>query len=175
MPVIYLALGSNLGNRKANLRAAIGAMTRLAKVIDASSLYETAPVGPEQPSFLNAVVSIESGLRPDALLRFLKGIEEEIGRRPGGKANGPRPIDIDILLYGDEVIEARGLTVPHPRMTERSFVLVPLAEIAPGLRHPAIGQTVAELAAAVDGGGVVVAEPRGWDGVAGHPRDPVRI
>jgi 2-amino-4-hydroxy-6-hydroxymethyldihydropteridine diphosphokinase len=175
MPVVYLALGSNLGNRKANLVSAIGAMTRLAKVTEASSLYETVPVGPEQPSFLNAVVSIETGLRPDALLRFLKGIEEEVGRRPGGQRNGPRPIDIDILLYGDEVVDSPGLAIPHPGLPQRPFVLVPLAEIAPGLRHPVIDQTVAELAVAAGDEGVTMAEPRGWDGIAGRPTDPVRI
>lgn len=175
MVLVYLALGSNLGNREANLRMAVRAMTRLARVIDSSSLYETAPVGPPQPSFYNAAVSIETGLQPLALLRFLKGIEEEIGRRPGGETNGPRPIDIDILLYGEEIIEQPTLTVPHPRMTERPFVLVPLSEIAGDVHHPVLDQSVAELAAAVGYAGVTKVADRGWDGVAGLPQDRVRI
>ena len=175
MAVVYLALGSNLGNREANLRMAIRAMTRLARVIDASSLYETAPVGPPQPPFYNAVVSTETGLRGLALLRFLKGIEEEIGRRPGGEPKGPRAIDIDILLYGDEIIEESTLTVPHPLMAERPFVLVPLAEIAAAVHHPVLGQTIAGLVASVGDEGVSRIADRGWDGVAGRPQDRVRI
>lgn len=175
MALVYLALGSNLGNREANLQMAIRAMTRLAGVIDASSLYETTPVGPPQPSFYNAAVSIETGLQPLALLRFLKGIEEEIGRRPGGETNGPRPIDIDILLYGGEIIEGPTLTVPHPRMHDRPFVLNPLAEIAADVQHPVLGQTITELAASAGDEGVAMVAGRGWDGVVGRPQERVRI
>jgi 2-amino-4-hydroxy-6-hydroxymethyldihydropteridine diphosphokinase len=175
MALVYLALGSNLGNREANLRMAIRAMTRLAHVIDASSLYEATPVGPSQPSFYNAAVSLETGLQPLALLRFLKGIEEEIGRRRGVETNSPRPIDIDILLYGDEVIEEPTLTVPHPRMAERPFVLGPLSEIAGGAHHPVLDQSVAELGVAVGDAGVTRVADRGWDGVAGRPQARVRI
>lgn len=175
MATVYLALGANIGNREANLRMAIRAMTRLARVVNGSSLYETDPVGPAQPPFYNAAVAIDTGLDPIPLLRFLKGIEEEIGRRPGGEPQGPRPIDIDILLYGDQSIEQDGLTIPHPRMSERAFVLVPLAEFAGDVRHPVLAKTVAELARDVGDAGVRKIAERGWDGVAGVPPDRVRI
>jgi 2-amino-4-hydroxy-6-hydroxymethyldihydropteridine diphosphokinase len=170
----YLGLGSNLGNRRANLEMAIRALTRLARVTAVSSLYETAPVGPPQPPFYNAAAAIETGLPPGSLLRFVKGIEEEIGRRPG-PIGGSRPIDIDILLYGDATIDEDGLTIPHPRLTERAFVLVPLAEIAPNIVHPASGTTIAELSAGTDDAGVTEVSGPGWDGVAGGPPQRVRI
>ena len=175
MATAYLALGSNIGNREANLRTAVRAITRLARVIDASSLYGTEPVGPVQPAFCNAVVAVKTGLAPLPLLRFLKGIEEEIGRRPGGEPQGPRPIDIDILLYDDAVIQEANLTVPHPRMAGRSFVLVPLAEIAGGIRHPVLAKTINELHREAGSEGVRKIADRGWDGVSGRPPDRVRI
>ncbi len=175
MATVYLALGSNLGNREANLRMAVRAMTRLARVTDASSLYETDPAGPPQPPFCNAAVSLETGLDPLPLLRFLKGIEEEIGRRPGAEPQGPRPIDIDILLYDDTVIETPDVVVPHPRLEERPFVLVPLAEIAGETVHPVLSKTVADLQRAAGEAGVRRVAERGWDGVAGRPPDRVRI
>jgi 2-amino-4-hydroxy-6-hydroxymethyldihydropteridine diphosphokinase len=175
MPVVYLGLGSNLGNREANLRMAIRAMTRLARVAAASSLYQTTPVGSTQHDFYNAVVSIETGLSAMSLLRFLKGIEEEIGRRPGGEPGGPRPIDIDILLYGDEIIEEANLAIPHPRMAERSFVLVPLAEIGVDARHPGLDQSFSELARLAGEQGTERVQDRGWDGVADKPQGRVRI
>jgi len=175
MATVYLALGANIGNREANLRMAVRAMTRLARVIDASALYETEPVGPAQPAFYNAVVAIETGLEPIPLLRFLKGIEEEIGRRPGGEPWGPRPIDIDILLYDDAVLEEPALTLPHPLMAERAFVLVPLAEIAGDVVHPVLGKTIEELHRETGSDGVRKIADRGWDGVAGRPPDRVRI
>lgn len=175
MSTAYVGLGANTGNREANLRMAIAAMTRLARVLDASSLYETAPEPPGQPPFYNAVCAIETGLDPLPLLRFLKGIEEEIGRRPGAEPNGPRPIDLDLLLYDDRTIMEPEITIPHPRLAARTFVLVPLAEIAPGLTVPETGRTAAELAAEAGAEGVVKLKDRGWDGVAGKPQRRVRI
>jgi 2-amino-4-hydroxy-6-hydroxymethyldihydropteridine diphosphokinase len=175
MTVVYLGLGSNLGNREANLRMAIRALTRLARIADVSSLYESEAMGPPQPRYYNAVAAIETGLRPLPLLRFVKGIEEEIGRRPGGEPNGPRPIDIDILLFGDQVVEEEGLTVPHPRMGDRAFVLIPMAEIAGDVRHPVANQSMAEMAEGVDTHGIEKVRERGWDGVSGRPADRVRI
>src|SRR2546425_9325206 len=129
MATVYIALGSNTGNREANLRMALRGMTRMSRVKAVSALYESDPVGPEQPPYYNAVCRVETGLEPASLLRFLKGLEHEIGRRPGGSRWGPRPIDLDILLYEERVLEAEDLVIPHERLAERAFVLVPLAEI----------------------------------------------
>jgi 2-amino-4-hydroxy-6-hydroxymethyldihydropteridine diphosphokinase len=163
--IAYLALGSNLGNRKANFRMAISAIPRMCRVIAVSSLYETDPVPPGQPAFYNAAVAIETGLQPRALLRFLKAIEEEIGRRPGGSPQGPRPIDIDILLYGEETFADEDLTIPHPRMAERPFVLVPLAEIAADAKHPTLNKTVAQLAKESGEKGIRKLKDAGWEAV----------
>ena len=140
----------------------------MARVEAVSSLYETEPEGPAQPPFLNSVCRIETGLEPPSLLRFLKDLEHEIGRRPGGKRWGPRPIDLDILLYEDRVLEGEELTVPHPRMSERAFVLVPLAEIAPDARLPGTDSTAGALARSIEASGVRLVRQMGWDGVAGH-------
>jgi 2-amino-4-hydroxy-6-hydroxymethyldihydropteridine diphosphokinase len=173
---VCLGLGANTGNREANLRMALRAMTRLCRVEDVSALYETDPVGgPPQPPFYNAACRIVAGLDPLPLLRFLEGIEEEIGRRPGGPANGPRPIDIDILLCGDLTLEQETLVIPHPRLHERPFVLTPLAEIAADVRHPVLGRTIADLAREAGNEGVRLLKKRGWDGVAGRDPGPVRI
>jgi 2-amino-4-hydroxy-6-hydroxymethyldihydropteridine diphosphokinase len=168
MATVYLGLGANIGNREANLRTALRDLTRMARVEAVSSLYETDPIGSvPQPAFYNAACRIETGLEPESLLRFLKSVEHEIGRRPSRPAGGPRPIDLDILLYEDRVLQSQDLTIPHPRLAERAFVLVPLAEIAPGVRHPMREQTIAELAAAVGEAGVRLIKGAGWDGVAG--------
>ena len=176
MSTVYLGLGANLGNREGNLRMALQGLTRMARVEAVSSLYETDPVGgPEQPPFYNATCRIETGLEPRSLLRFLQNLEQEMGRRPGGPPWGPRPIDLDILLYEERVVEEEGLVIPHPRLAERAFALVPLAEIAAEARHPTLGKTVAELLAAVGEEGVRLVAGQGWDGVAGAAGDTVRL
>ena len=140
----YLGLGSNLGDRRRRLREALEAIGALASDLQVSSLYETQPQGfSEQPSFLNAVCRVWTRLDPFELLDALRRIQEA-GARPAF-VNGPRDVDVDLLLYGDSVIGLSHLVVPHPRMCDREFVLAPLAEIAPGLVHPVRKQTVAEL------------------------------
>jgi 2-amino-4-hydroxy-6-hydroxymethyldihydropteridine diphosphokinase len=145
---IYLSLGSNMGDREANLRAAIAALAGTSvRVTRVSSFYETEPVDfLEQPWFLNCVVEGETELESLALLRALREIEVRMGSKKL-IAKGPRLIDMDILLYGQETIGTPELQVPHPRMAERRFVLVPLAEIAPELQHPSWSASVAELLA----------------------------
>jgi 2-amino-4-hydroxy-6-hydroxymethyldihydropteridine diphosphokinase len=148
MQIIYLSLGSNVGDREANLRAAIavieGAGVRVRRV---SSLYETEPVDfLEQPWFLNCVVEGETESKPLALLRTLREIEVKMGSKKL-IAKGPRLLDMDILLYGEETIDTPELQVPHPRMMNRRFVLRPLAEIAPELRHPSWNGTATDLLA----------------------------
>jgi len=147
-PAVFLGLGSNLGDREAALR---GAVTSLAghgfRVTAASSLYLTEPVGgPPQGWFLNAVVGGETTLEPAALLEACLAIERAAGRERA-QPNGPRTLDLDLLLYGERVVEAPGLSVPHPRLHERRFVLVPLVELAPEARHPRLGVTARELLA----------------------------
>ena len=148
---IYLALGSNLGDRMSNLTSAIERLSQKITIKKLSSIYETEPVYyKEQPLYLNAVLSAVTELAPFELLRFVKSIESGLGRQPGFR-NAPRTIDIDILFYGDQAIETSELTIPHPRLVERAFVLVPLAEIAPRLVHPVLQKRVSELLAVVEG------------------------
>jgi 2-amino-4-hydroxy-6-hydroxymethyldihydropteridine diphosphokinase len=148
-----IALGSNLGSgfgdREANLREAVRRIEALGEVRAVSSFYDTEPVGYlEQPRFLNAALVLETELKPVALLRGLLGVERAMGRERGGAvAKGPRVIDLDLLLYGDWVLWSEELMLPHPAMTERRFVLEPLAEIAPEWVHPVFGVTVRELLA----------------------------
>jgi 2-amino-4-hydroxy-6-hydroxymethyldihydropteridine diphosphokinase len=144
--LIYLSLGSNLGERSANIEHAIEALPEAGvRVVRRSSLYETEPVDfLDQPWFLNCVVEAETALPPEKLLHALQGIERQLGSRKL-IARGPRIIDLDILFYGSEVVHADGMEIPHPRMAERRFVLVPLAELAPALRHPVLHATIAEL------------------------------
>lgn len=145
MTIAYLGLGSNLGDRKQNLAQALELVSQQVAVEQLSSIYETEPVGyKQQPLFLNAVCRIFTKLSPEQLLGLAKGIEAKLGRIPSFH-NAPRLIDIDILFYGDEVVSSRELTIPHPHLAERAFVLVPLAEIAPGLIHPENGKTIREL------------------------------
>lgn len=144
--LIYLSLGSNLGDRAANLGRAIEALQKIGmRVLRRSSIYETEPVDfLEQPWFLNCVVEAETSLAPRQTLEKLQAIERDLGSRKL-VPRGPRLIDLDILFYGAEVLQETGMDIPHPRLAERRFVLVPLVEIAPELRHPVLGKPAAEL------------------------------
>lgn len=143
----YLGLGSNLGDRDANLRAALHALAQHMAIRRVSDVYDTAPVlYTQQPRFHNLVAEVHTTLAPEELLHRAKDIERKLGREAGPRY-GPRPIDIDILLYGDLVIARDDLVIPHPRMAERAFVLLPLRELAPDLIHPTRHQTIAALAA----------------------------
>ena len=148
---VYLGLGSNLGDRKANLEKALQLLGERLTVEEVSSLYQTEPVGHrEQPMFFNAVCRVETGLGPLQLLSLIKGVEAALGRVPSF-SGGPRSIDVDILFYGDLTLETGDLTIPHPRVGERAFVLIPLLEIAPDLVHPVAGDSIRELASVVQG------------------------
>jgi 2-amino-4-hydroxy-6-hydroxymethyldihydropteridine diphosphokinase len=141
----YLALGANLGDRLENLRAAIAALAPDVRVVAESRIYETEPWGfAAQPAFLNMAIRAETNLSPVDLLSFLKKLEAGLGRSPTFR-NGPRLIDLDILFYDDLVLDTPPLVIPHPRLQERAFVLVPLAEIAPAQIHPLLGLSVAQL------------------------------
>jgi 2-amino-4-hydroxy-6-hydroxymethyldihydropteridine diphosphokinase len=151
---IYLALGTNLGDREANLRQAISLLAPEVTVVRESSVYATPPWGyTDQPEFLNQVIEVDSLLHPLPLLHKLKSIEAQMGREKTFR-NGPRLIDLDILFYGQKVVEGELLQVPHPRLHERAFVLAPLAEIAPGFVHPVLNETIEELLAKVNPEGV---------------------
>ncbi|TET68251.1 MAG: 2-amino-4-hydroxy-6-hydroxymethyldihydropteridine diphosphokinase [Dehalococcoidia bacterium] len=142
--MVYLGLGSNVGGRQENLDKALEFLSQRLRMGKVSSIYDTEPVGnADQPRFLNLVCQAYTRLEPTALLALVKGIENKLGRT--GKSGAPRTIDIDILLYGEQVIETPELVIPHPKMTGRAFVLVPLDEIAPDLVHPVSGKPFKEL------------------------------
>jgi len=153
--LVYLSLGSNLGDRSANLQEAITRLSSLGKVVEVSSFYETEPVELlAQPWFLNCAVKLNTEKMPRQLLSGILEIEKKMGRRREQK-KGPRNIDIDILLFGNSTVETQGLTIPHPAMHERRFVLEPLTEIAPEARHPGLKSTVRELRDALPPGQAV--------------------
>lgn len=153
---VYLALGTNLGDRLKNLRQAVAALPPEVQPLRASAVYETPPWGiTEQPRFLNMVIEARTYLAPLPLLHYLKALERQLGRQPGVRY-GPRLIDLDILLYGDRLIDLPELTIPHPRMAERAFVLVPLCDLYPQGRHPVLNETFEALRARVDAHGIVM-------------------
>ena len=170
MATAYIGLGSNLGDRMATLRSAVQRLQTLGRITRVSSLYETEPVGYlDQPRFLNAVVALETALAPVDLLRALLGIERELGRTRSFP-NAPRALDLDLLLVDDVTLETAELNLPHPRLHDRAFVLVPLADLAPEMVHPESGQTVREMLRALpDQSGVEGYAPAGWES------DPSRV
>ena len=150
--LVYLSLGSNLGDRAANLNDAIARLKKIGDIVAASSSYETEPVEvTAQPWFLNCVVALETEKMPKQLLTAILDIEQQMGRRRS-QQKGPRIIDIDILLFGSSVVDTKNLTIPHPTLHERRFVLEPLAEIAPDLRHPVLKRSMRELRDALPSG-----------------------
>lgn len=151
MERVHIAFGGNVGNVEENLRLALESLARLPRtcIRRVSSLYRTAPVGlTDQPDFLNGVAELETALAPRELLGELLAIEGSLGRTREVRW-GPRTVDLDIVLWGQRVVDSADLEVPHPRMHERAFVLVPLAEIAPGARHPRLDRSVRELVASL--------------------------
>lgn len=153
---VYLSLGSNMGDRRANLKKALRLLSESIEIEKVSSVYDTEPEGVgEQPRFLNMVCRVDTDMSPVKLLSFVKGIEASMGRDLRLR-NAPRIIDIDIILYGDTIVESPDLIIPHLRMRERAFVLVPFAEIASDVVHPATGESIGDVAARVEGRGGVV-------------------
>ena len=152
MTVAYIGIGSNVGDRVENLRQALEHLDGIMSLERLSATYETAPrYVIDQPSFLNMAVGGDTPLEPLLLLEQLKKIEIDIGRVPTEERYGPRAIDLDILFYGSDVVNEPGLSIPHPLMAEREFVLRPLADIAPNFRHPVMGRSVAEILSMLEG------------------------
>jgi 2-amino-4-hydroxy-6-hydroxymethyldihydropteridine diphosphokinase len=145
LKTVYLSLGSNVGDRARNLETAIAELKKVGEVTALSSFYETEPVEfTNQPWFVNCAVKLETDKMPRQLLKAILDIEQSMGRRRT-QNKGPRIIDLDILLFGSSVINTADLTIPHPAMQERRFVLMPLVEIAPDVRHPGFGKTIREM------------------------------
>lgn len=145
MALVFIGIGSNIGNREKNIKAAIRLIKNKCRIIKMSSLYETEPVGyKEQGWFLNCALKLQTGLKPEGLLNFFQSIEKKLGRAKAVK-NGPRTIDLDILFYGSEIMKTRRLTVPHPRLHKRLFVLEPLNEICPEFVHPKLKKRIGYL------------------------------
>jgi 2-amino-4-hydroxy-6-hydroxymethyldihydropteridine diphosphokinase len=143
---VYLGLGSNLGERRQNLAQALGFISQRLRLVEQSSIYDTTPQeNPDPPPVLNMVVKVETLLEPGELMTLGKGIETNMGRPAAHQPNSPSPIDIDILFYDNRTWQSPALVIPHPKVAERAFVLVPLDEIAPGLKHPASGKTVRQM------------------------------
>jgi 2-amino-4-hydroxy-6-hydroxymethyldihydropteridine diphosphokinase len=152
---VYLSLGSNVGDRAANLNTAIDRLRAFGEVVAISSFYETEPVEfNAQPWFLNCAITLNTEKTPKQLLAAILDIEQHLGRRRA-RNKGPRIIDIDILLFGNSIVDETGLTIPHPALQDRRFVLEPLAEIAPDARHPVLKQTIRELRDALPPGQAV--------------------
>ena len=148
MSRVFIGIGSNEGDRLSNISQAARAMSRLpqTRLVQMATIIETEPVGgPPQDLYLNTVVELDTTLRPHELLAALQAIERKLGRGPSTERWGPRPMDLDILLYEGQVIQEERLSIPHPRMHERRFVLEPLAQLAPDVVHPRLHQTIAEL------------------------------
>lgn len=159
--MVYLSLGSNLGDREAQLRDAIARLRELGVVTLVSALYETEPVEveSEQPWFLNCAVAMETELMPLQFLTSMLALEQSMGRTRT-EPKGPRTIDIDIVFFGNEVLDTQELTVPHPAMQQRRFVLEPLAEIAPDVMHPVLRRTVRELLDSLPADSGLVSKPQ---------------
>ena len=160
---VHIGIGSNLGDRRANTAEAIEKVSKLpaTRVVRASSLYESEPLGNAKTWFVNSVIEVDTDLGPEVLLKKLKAIEEAMGRkRVKGKRWGSRIIDLDILLFDEDIIDKRTLKIPHPEMHKRRFVLLPLAELAPQVVHPQLGQTVSTMLATVKDDKRVVLMPR---------------
>ncbi len=160
---VYIGIGSNLGDRRANAGEATLLVSQLpgTRLVRASSLYESEPLGDAKTWFVNSVIEIETDLAPEALLKRLQAIEEAMGRkRVKGKRWGSRIIDLDVLLFDQDVVDKRNLKIPHPELHKRRFVLLPLAELAPQVIHPQLGQSISTLLATVKDLKRVVLLPR---------------
>ncbi len=151
----YIGLGSNLGDRSKNLSGAVERLSRIGTIAAVSAIYETKPWGVDgyQPRYLNQVAAVNTALDPLEVVAELLGIEHSLGRTRQEK-NASRTLDLDLLLHGESVVDASGVSVPHPRLHERAFVLVPLAEIAPDIIHPVLNRRISELAEGADRSGV---------------------
>jgi 2-amino-4-hydroxy-6-hydroxymethyldihydropteridine diphosphokinase len=147
MTKVYAGLGSNFGNKRENILSAIDRMDAYEEICvkEKSGFYDTAPVGgPPQPDYVNCVIGLETEIKPQTLLKVFKKIEKELGRKPGVRW-GPRVVDLDIILFGDRIVNDHNLKIPHERMHERVFVLEPLSEISPDIKHPVSGKSISEL------------------------------